>query len=113
MEKSKIHVKKGDTGVVVSGSHKGEKGKVKAVLPSKQAVIVEGVNIIKKAVRPTPQRPQGGFSEQEAPLHASKVRPLCPSCGKPTRIRKKVLENGSKIRVCVHCEGSLDTQEKR
>ena len=77
----KMHVKKGDTVLVASGKYKGRVGKVKAVLPKKMAVIVEGVNLVKKAVRPSPKYPQGGFVEQEAPLHASKVRPICPQVG--------------------------------
>lgn len=107
---AKLHVKKGDMVLVASGKYKGQVGKVKAVLPKKGAVIVEGVNIVKKAVRVSPQYPQGGFVEQEAPLHASKVRPICPACGKPTRVRKKLLENGRKIRVCAKCGGALDVE---
>ncbi|AFV75364.1 50S ribosomal protein L24 [Thermus oshimai] len=107
----KLHVKKGDTVLVASGKYKGRTGKVKQVLPKKYAVIVEGVNIVKKAVRPSPKHPQGGFVEQEAPLHASKVRPICPSCGKPTRVRKKVLEDGRKVRACAKCGGVLDVEE--
>ena len=99
----KMHVKKGDTVLVASGKYKGRVGKY--------AVIVEGVNIVKKAVRVSPKYPQGGFIEKEAPLHASKVRPICPACGKPTRVRKKFLENGKKIRVCAKCGGALDTEE--
>jgi large subunit ribosomal protein L24 len=108
---AKVHVKKGDTVLVASGKYKGRVGKVKAVLPRKMAVIVEGVNLVKKAVRPSPKHPQGGFVEQEAPLHASKVRPICPACGKPTRVRKKFLEDGRKIRACAKCGGSFDVEE--
>jgi len=107
----KMHVKKGDTVLVASGKYKGRVGKVKEVLPKKYAVIVEGVNIVKKAVRVSPKYPQGGFIEKEAPLHASKVRPICPACGKPTRVRKKFLENGKKIRVCAKRGAALDTEE--
>ncbi len=107
----KVHVKKGDTVLVASGKYKGRVGKVKEVLPRKQAVIVEGVNLVKKAVRPSPKHPQGGFIEMEAPLHASKVRPICPVCGKPTRVRKKFLEDGRKVRACTKCDGLLDQEE--
>ncbi|SDE38246.1 LSU ribosomal protein L24P [Thermus arciformis] len=109
--RAKVHVKKGDTVLVASGKYKGRVGKVKQVLPRRQAVIVEGVNLVKKAVRVSPQHPQGGFIEKEAPLHVSKVRPICPACGKPTRVRKKLLEDGKKIRVCAKCGGSLDVEE--
>lgn len=121
MEKAKVHVKKGDTVVVVSGRQdqvdpktkevlkegiRGKTGKVLAVNLSKGTVIVEGVNRIKRAQRPTQQNPRGGFTEKEAPLNASKVRPICPSCGKPTRIRNQV-EQGIKVRVCAKCGGKL------
>lgn len=106
----KLHVKKGDTVYVASGKHRGRTGVVKQVLPKRYAVIVEGVNLVKKAVRPSPKYPQGGFIEVEAPLHAAKVRPVCPSCGKPTRVRKKLLEDGRKIRICAKCGGALDKE---
>ncbi|GEM87406.1 50S ribosomal protein L24 [Meiothermus granaticius] len=108
----KVHIKKGDNVVVLSGREglRGATGKVKTVLPREGMVVVEGVNIVKKAVRPNPRNPQGGFIEQEAPLHASKVMPICPSCEKPTRIRKKLLDDGSKIRVCAKCGSSLETR---
>ncbi len=109
---SKVHVKKGDTVVVLSGKKglRGETGKVKAVMPKEGMVVVEGLNLIKRAVRPNPRNPQGGFIESEAPIHASKVMPICPSCEKPTRIRKKVLPDGTKARVCAKCDGVLDTK---
>lgn len=120
MSRAKMHVKKGDTVMVVSGRSdsvdpktneprvgiKGKTGKVLLVDPEKHTVVVEGVNIIKRAVRPTQQNTRGGFSEKEAPLHASKVRPVCPACGKPTRIRHQV-ENNVKSRVCAKCGGKL------
>lgn len=114
---NKVHVKKGDTVVVLSGKEglRGETGKVKTVLPKEGKVVVEGVNLVKRAVRPNQQNQQGGFVESEKPLHASKVMPICPSCEKPTRVRKKeVTENGvtRRIRICAKCGGTLDTKEK-
>jgi large subunit ribosomal protein L24 len=106
----KVHVKKGDTVVVLSGREglRGMRGRVKAVYPRQGLVVVEGLNLRKKAVRPDAKNPQGGFIEQEGPLPASKVQPICPSCDKPTRIRKKWTPEGDKIRICVHCGASLD-----
>jgi large subunit ribosomal protein L24 len=109
----KVHVKKGDTVMVLSGREglRGKTGKVTAVMPKEGMVVVEGLNIVKRAKKPNPQNPQGGFIESEAPLHASKVMPVCPSCGKPTRIRKKeVTDSGvtRKIRICAKCDGALD-----
>ncbi|AEB12450.1 50S ribosomal protein L24 [Marinithermus hydrothermalis] len=103
----KLHVKRGDTVIVVSGKDRGKTGKVIAVYPKKFRVLVEGVNIVKKAVRPTPDNPQGGFREMEAPLHAAKVRPVCPN-GHPVRVKKKILEDGTKVRVCHRCGAALD-----
>jgi large subunit ribosomal protein L24 len=108
----KVHVKKGDTVVVLTGREglRGETGKVKSVMPQEGMVVVEGLNIIKRAVRPNPRNPQGGFIEQEAPLQASKVMPICPSCEKPTRIRKKLMPDGTKVRICAKCGSSLDAK---
>ncbi|XOB97905.1 50S ribosomal protein L24 [Deinococcota bacterium DY0809b] len=109
----KLHVKKGDNVVVVSGKDRGKTGRVIAVYPKKQRVVVEGVNVVKKAMRTTPDNPQGGFHEMEAPVHASKVRPVCPSCGKPVRVKKKLIEEEGKvrrIRVCNHCGAALDEE---
>ncbi len=107
----KLHVKKGDNVVVVSGKNKGKTGRVIAVFPKEQRVVVEGVHVVKKAMRATPDNPKGGFHEMEAPVHVSKVRPLCPSCGKPVRVKKKLLEEEGKsrrVRVCNHCGAVLD-----
>ena len=108
---SKVHVKKGDTVVVLSGREglRGETGKVKAVNPSASTVVVEGLNIKKRAVKPNQQNQQGGFVESESPMHSSKVMPICPSCEKPTRVRHKVLESGVKVRACAKCGASLDS----
>ncbi len=70
----KTHVKKGDEVVVISGNHKGETGKVLQVFPTKSQVLVEGVRIIKKAVKPSQDRPEGGFAEKEGPIHISNVK---------------------------------------
>jgi large subunit ribosomal protein L24 len=109
---SKVHVKKGDTVLVLSGKEglRGVTGKIKAVMPKEGMVVIEGFNKIKRAVRPNPRNPQGGYIESEAPIHASKVTPICPSCQKPTRIRKKVLPDGTKARACAKCDGVLDTK---
>lgn len=70
----KTHVKKGDEVVVISGNHKGEKGTVLQVFPTKSQVLVEGVRIIKKHARPTQDRPEGGIVEKEGPIHISNVK---------------------------------------
>jgi large subunit ribosomal protein L24 len=90
-------VKKGDRVVVIRGNDKGKQGKVVRVVPERDMVVIEGVNLVKKHLSATPQRP-GGILEVEAPMHASKVMPIDPSTGKGTRVRSEV-KDGKKIRV--------------
>jgi large subunit ribosomal protein L24 len=94
-----MHVKKGDTVIVIAGKDKGKKGRVLAAYPKKERVLVEGINLVKKHTRPSQSNPQGGIVTQEAPIHVSNVSLIDPKSGKPTRIGYKVLENGKKVRV--------------
>ena len=96
---SKVHVKTGDTVVVINGKDRGARGKVMAVSPAEGKVIVEKVNVVKKHVKPRKMGEQGGIIEAEAALYACKVQLVCPKCGKPTRIGH-VVENGKKMRAC-------------
>jgi len=105
---SQVHVKKGDTVLVITGKSAGKKGKVLTVLPSKQRVIVEGVNIIKRHTKPTQQMPQGGIVEKEAAIHSSNVMLFCNKCNNPTRVARKILSDGKKVRVCKKCGEVLD-----
>ncbi|MBN1893789.1 50S ribosomal protein L24 [bacterium] len=102
-----MKVVKNDQVAVVSGDFRGKKGKVLKVYPATGRIIVEGVNFIKRHTRPTQKNPQGGIVNKEAPLHASNVMVICPKCNKQTRIGKKVLENGKRIRVCKSCNEML------
>ena len=102
-------IRKNDNVVVTTGKDRGKRGRVVRVVPDTNRVIVEGVNIIKRHTKANPQRNiKGGLVEREAPLHASNVQLVCPECGKPTRIGKKVLGDGRKVRVCRKCEGVVD-----
>ncbi|MBQ8121448.1 MAG: 50S ribosomal protein L24 [Ruminococcus sp.] len=100
---NKVHVKTGDTVVVLSGKDKGKQGKVLQVSPKERKVIVEGLNIATKHVKPRRQGEQGGIVEAEAAMYASKVQLVCPKCSKATRTGHKFLEDGSKVRVCKSC----------
>ena len=100
---SGMNIKKGDKVKVLSGKDKGKEGVVLRALPQKERVVVEKVNMIKKAMRPTQQNPQGGISTMEAPIHVSNVMVICPECKQPTRRGKKRDENAKKIRVCKKC----------
>jgi large subunit ribosomal protein L24 len=102
-------IRKNDNVVVTTGKDRGKRGRVVRVVPDKNRVIVEGVNIIKRHTKANPQRNvKGGLVEREAPLHASNVQLVCPECGKPTRIGRRVLGDGRKVRVCRKCEGVVD-----
>ena len=105
---TKLHVKKGDTVKVLSGKDKGKQGKILRAIPAKERVVVEGVNIVKKAQRPTQQNPQGGITTMEAPLTVSNVMLVCPKCNEATRTGKRVNEAGKKVRVCKKCGQDID-----
>ncbi len=93
------HVRKGDQVIVTSGDHKGVTGEITEVLTKSDQVIVKGVNLRTKHIRPTQLNPQGGIVQIEAPLHMSKVSPVVD--GKPTRVRFESAADGSKSRVAV------------
>jgi len=99
MAANKMHVKKGDEVVVITGKDKGKKGRVLASFPSDSRVLVEGVNMMKKHARPSQQNPQGGILTQEAPIHVSNVMLADPKTGAATRVGKKILSDGKKVRV--------------
>ena len=98
----KLHVKKGDTVVVLSGKDKGKQGKIISAMPKAAKVVVEGVNKVKRHSKPSLKVPQGGILTKEMPLHACKVQLVCPACNKPTRIGHKEV-NGKNARVCKKC----------
>lgn len=100
-------IKKGDTVLVIAGKDKGKKGKVLSVLAKKDRIVVEGVNIVKKHVRATQKNPKGGIITQEAGIHISNVKLVCPSCGQPTRVGFKVKDDGVKVRFCKKCESEF------
>ena len=98
----KLHVKKGDTVVVLSGKDKGKQGKIITAMPQAGKVVVEGVNKVKRHSKPSLKVPQGGIITKEMPLLACKVQLVCPACNKPTRIGHKEV-NGKNARVCKKC----------
>lgn len=102
----KVHVKTGDTVIVISGNDKGATGKVLEVSPKEGKVIVSGVHMVKKHVRPRPPQEQGGIVEVEGAIYASKVQIVCPKCNKGVRIAHKI-DGSKKIRVCAKCGAEL------
>ena len=104
---NKLHVKKDDTVLILSGDDKGKQGKVLAVSPKEGKVIVEGINMIKKHVKPRQAGEQGGIIEAEGAMYACKVQVICPACKKPTRIGHKKVTNAAgksrSVRICKEC----------
>ncbi len=105
---NKVHVKKGDTVCILSGKDQGKKGKVLSVDSDKRMVVVEGINMATKHIKPKNQYQQGGRINQETPIYADKVMLLCDKCGKATRVGKKFLDNGQKARICKKCGEVID-----
>lgn len=103
-----LSVKKNDTVMVITGEEKGKKGRVLAVLTGEGKLLVERLNLIKKHMKPSRKYSQGGIIEKEAPIQLSNVMLVCAKCDKPTRIGQKVLESGSKVRMCKKCGEVLD-----
>ena len=100
-------IRRGDSVQVISGKYKGARGRVLAVLREDGKVIVEGINVKKRHVKPNSRMPQGGIVEREAPLHACKVMPIDPVSDKPTRVRITMNEDGNKVRIAVKSGAEL------
>ena len=103
---SKVHVRRDDTVIVISGDDKGVIGKVVAVSPDEGKVIVQGANIVSKHQKPRRQGETGGILKVEAAMYASKVQIYCSKCEKGVRIQHKIVD-GKKIRVCAKCGEEL------
>ncbi len=99
----KMHVKKNDKVIVISGEYEGTIGNIMEVMPKEGKIIVKGVNMVKKHVRPRSAQQQGGIIDQEAAIYASKVMLYCEKCKKGVRVAHKINEDGSKVRVCKKC----------
>ena len=102
-------IRKNDSVIVITGRDRGKRGRVLRVIPEKRRVIVEGGTFIKRHTRPNPQKNiKGGIVEREAPLSASNVQLLCPECSNPTRVGRKLLDDGRRVRFCKKCKGVVD-----
>ena len=104
----KLHVRKDDTVIVLSGKDKGKRGRILKAMPQDERVVVEGVNIMTRHRKPTAAAPQGGIIKQEAPIHASNVMIICPGCKTPTRASHKQLADGRSVRACKNCGENID-----
>ena len=104
-----MKVRRDDEVVVMTGDDKGTRAKVLRVLPEKGKIIVEGVNLVYKHVKPSQRNPQGGRLSKEMPIDASNVQLFCPSCNGPSRIGYRILDNGQKERYCKRCSSGRGT----
>ncbi|MCG3119337.1 MAG: 50S ribosomal protein L24 [bacterium] len=103
-----MYIRKDDMVVVISGDDRPKKGKVLKIFPEKNRVIVEGVNMIKRHMRPTQRNPQGGIIEKEGPVNVSNVMLVCPKCSTPTRVNFQIRSTEGKAsrqrtRICKNC----------
>ena len=103
----KLHIKKDDTVVVISGDSKGTRGKVIAAAPEEGKVIVAGANVVSKHTKARRQGEKSQIVKTEGAIYASKVQVVCPKCKKPTRIGHKVAEDGAKERICKKCGATI------
>ena len=109
MSRLQTPIRKNDTVLVTTGKDRGKRGRVLKILPAKNRLIVEGANFIKRHTKPNPSRNiKGGIVQREAALHASNVQLVCPECGAQTRVGRKILGDGRKVRICRKCEGVVD-----
>jgi large subunit ribosomal protein L24 len=103
-----MYIRKDDQVLVISGNHSGKKGRVLKIYPAKSRLIVEGVNLIKRHMRPTQRNPQGGIVEKEGTIHASNVMLVCPKCNTPSRVNFQIRSAEGKAsrqrtRICKNC----------
>jgi large subunit ribosomal protein L24 len=108
MARGGLAIRKNDTVLVIAGREKGKRGKVLFVLPARERVIVERVNMVKRHQRPTQKLRQGGIIEREAPLHVSNVMLVCSKCDKATRVGVRVLADDRRARACRRCGDIVD-----
>jgi large subunit ribosomal protein L24 len=102
-----MQIKKNDNVLVIAGKEKGKRGRVIAVYPSTNRVLVEKLNMIKRHTRPNQQLRQGGIMEKESPISAANVQLICSKCDKPTSVARRDQGDGSRARVCKACNESI------
>ncbi|MHB8845485.1 MAG: 50S ribosomal protein L24 [Nitrospirota bacterium] len=103
-----MQIKKNDTVLVTAGKEKGKRGRVIAVYPRENRILIEKLNMIKRHTRPNQQLRQGGIVEKESPISAANVKLICAKCDKPTSIARKAQGDGARVRVCKACDATLE-----
>ena len=101
-----MKIKKGDTVEVLSGNDRGKRGEVLEVIPKKDKVIVKGINVRKKHIKPRKQGEEGGIIPAECAIYSSKVNVVCPKCKKPVKVGY-IMEKDEKVRVCKKCGAKI------
>ncbi len=101
-------IRKNDEVMVILGRDRGKKGKVLNSIPGEDRLVVEGINMIKRHMKPSKQMRQAGIIEKEAPVNVSDVMLVCKKCNRPTRVGFHYMEGGSKVRVCKKCHEVID-----
>ncbi|HZS94504.1 MAG TPA: 50S ribosomal protein L24 [Chloroflexota bacterium] len=105
-----LSVRRDDEVEVITGKDAGKRGKVTRVIPEKNRVVIEGVNMVKRHLRRQPGSLQAGIVDMPAPMDRSNVMIVCPACNEPTRVGHRILGDGSKVRVCRNCDEVLDRE---
>jgi large subunit ribosomal protein L24 len=104
----KMQIRKNDNVVVLSGKEKGKKGRVIAVYPATNRILIEKLNMIKRHTRPNQQMRQGAIVEKESPISASNVRLICAKCDKPTTVSRQAQGEGPRVRICRECNAAME-----
>ena len=110
MGQGKTYLKKNDQVEIIAGKDKGRVAKILRVLPDSSQAVVERINMVKRHMKPREMNQQGQIIEKEAAIHVSNLQLICPECTKTGRIGKKVLEDGTKVRFCKSCGGSVESK---
>jgi large subunit ribosomal protein L24 len=113
---AKLNIHKGDTVVILTGKDKGKQGTVSQAMPQRDKVVVEGLNMVKKHVKPQGQTRQGGVIDKAMPIHVSNTMLICSECGKPTRVgheHRTINDKERSVRVCKKCQKVIEDRARR
>ncbi len=103
-----MKIRKNDTVLVIAGKDRGKKGKIHRVYHESNKALVEGVNMVKRHMRPKPSVRQTGIVEKESPIQASNLMLVCPKCSRPCRVGHRLLDDKTTVRVCRQCGETID-----
>lgn len=103
-----MNIRKNDSVMVIAGKERGKTGKVLRVIPTKNAAVIERMNLVKRHARARGPQQASGIVEKEAPIHLSNLMVMCDKCNAPVRVGRKILADGDKVRVCRRCGEAMD-----